>query len=700
MSESPFPSTDSGSQKDLYDDWKSHPVMIGGYRVDFDERTVTTPAGEVRNITPNSIKLLAFLLQHTNSYVSLQEVHDVIYGHQYKDDSSSRKQVTVLRKLFDDNDKEKKFIENRLGHGYRLIAPVEVIEVEQGPVDNLQSKKRSITLKIVYGFLVLLLGAFFSFYLSRERVGILSPDKAKSLTHLRGVESYPEFSKDGKWMLFDFQSQDKSTWRIHIREMESGELIPIGPESLSSRMPRWSLDDQYIVFSQFDDQKCEFISSKFDKSKKVVVEPRKIGDCSVFSLAGQAELWPDGKGMFYNSSESINAPFIIYSHSFGDSNSWPIAVPPPSGKGDYYFDVTEDGNRMVVLRNKNWSATEVWIYDTKSRETRLVDTVDIILFTVRWSEDESNIIYRNELNQVIKYNVKVNVKAVAYESNIPFDSPTLFNHGLVVRTGTTKNRDLEKINILNGSRELFESSSYRDILPALSRDGEQVAWVSNRSGLNQIWYKKTGERPQQITNIRNQINFEGLSFNRDGSKLGGTASGRWFIIDLDNYSITWSSADKYFTNFSWTRNSEKAYLLIKNVERSELVKLNIESLQLEHSGLPNDAFLALDAFNSNISYYSTLSKSGFWRVNKENGEEGIQYFDTGAVLNHTHMWSSISGGIYFISDGNLYFLADSSDEIMSIQGVTGILRFSAPNNGEWLLNMKVTPSDTDLKYFK
>ncbi|WMS86983.1 hypothetical protein [Pleionea litopenaei] len=107
MTELPSSHTESNDEHDLFDDWSAHPIQVGEFVIDFNEKTVTTSSGEVRNITPNSIRLLLLLLQKSSSYVSLNDIHKFIYGNQYKDDSSTRKQVTVLRKLFDDTDKEK-----------------------------------------------------------------------------------------------------------------------------------------------------------------------------------------------------------------------------------------------------------------------------------------------------------------------------------------------------------------------------------------------------------------------------------------------------------------------------------------------------------------------------------------------------------------------------------------------------------------
>ena len=107
MSELPSSQADSVSEADLYEDWSAHPIKVGEFIINFNERYAEAPDGEKRNITPNSIKLLLLLLHNSSSYVSLSDIHKFVYGNQYKDDSSTRKQVTSLRKLFDDTAKEK-----------------------------------------------------------------------------------------------------------------------------------------------------------------------------------------------------------------------------------------------------------------------------------------------------------------------------------------------------------------------------------------------------------------------------------------------------------------------------------------------------------------------------------------------------------------------------------------------------------------
>jgi hypothetical protein len=353
-----------------------------------------------------------------------------------------------------------------------------------------------------------------------------------------------------------------------------------------------------------------------------------------------------------------------------------------------------------VLRNKNLSSTEIWIYDTKSRETRLVDTIDLILFSVKWGRDQRSIVYQNQFNQIVSLDINKNVKTVLFESEIPFDTPVPFDSGMAFRTGATKNRDLEKINLVEGTRELYESSSYRDTLPAISPQGNKVAWVSNRSGLYQVWYKEEDGIPHQITHIKNQIQFEGLTFNIDGTKLGGTASGRWFVIDLKDFSITWSSSNSYFTNFSWTRESGVAYVLMKDVERSELLRLNTQTLEMLPSELPKDAFIAMDDYNSEVTFYATLSKKGFWRITKSGNQKVSHYFNIPVVVNHTLMWSSTIKGLYYSWEGQLYFLDHSSETIEMVDSINDITYFSMPINAYWLLNIKVTQSDTDIKFIE
>ncbi|WMS86984.1 TolB family protein [Pleionea litopenaei] len=528
----------------------------------------------------------------------------------------------------------------------------------------------------------------------RESVPQVQFNSATPLSHFRGIENYPSISDDQRWMLFNHKPEGKVFWQVYVRDMLTGDLIKLSQGDRYERLPRWTSLNRFI-FSRFEDQSCYFYIADFDPTKRAVKNERRLVACNTFSQTAQGHLWNDEQGMYFNRAKSVNEPFIIYSHSFTTKESWPIASPPPSGKGDYYFSVSKDGMSLAVLRNKNWSQTEVWLYDTRTWETQLIETIDSVLHTVEWVGNEK-IVYKNDSNEVIEFNVVENYKSILTRAETPILAPLVLSDGsLVYASGSYFKSDLLKHSIAENSVSKVESSSYQDFLPTVSLDGKQLAWVSNRSGVYQIWIKDEQGGVKQISHLKNNLKFTDLSFSPDSKYLGGTASGRWFIIENSSQEIIWGDQERYYKNFQWRRDSQEAFVAVKHMEQWEQTVINLKGEIVERPLLPNDAFIVLEAPSADIAYVANFKINGFWRVThyQDNQKE---FFPVEQAINKTGRWSVTDNGLYFTQNDALYFLPHDTSEVTVVDQNLNGSRISVPNHGEWYIGTQTLEGEVDL----
>ncbi|MEE4245719.1 MAG: winged helix-turn-helix domain-containing protein [Kangiellaceae bacterium] len=638
---------------------------VANYIVDFNEKLVITPSGEQRNITPNLYKLLELLLSNSESYFSSEDIHNAVYGQQYKDESSLRKLIASARKLFDDNGRDMAFIETKTGYGYRMAAVVSVVSSDERATNQLKPGRTQTNRNLWLSLIIISTMLLFMIYLQwfRDNTLTVLNQKTTRLTHLEGIELYPSLSADGRWLLFNYTSAEKDQWQIYVRDMLNGDLIPLSEPVNYDRMPRWSGEADQIIFSRISaGGRCMFMTGYFNAETLAIDNVKDLVPCSESSETAQGEFWPDGTGMYYNKATSANAPFIIYAHSFSSDDSWSIASPPPTGKGDYYFKLSNDGSQLAVLRNKNWTQTELWIYNTETWETSKVDTIDGILNSVDWSLEDRSIFYRDEANQIIEYNLQQERRVVAFRPNEPFLTPSQLPNGhFIVSYGSYFKTGLLKLSLADQTSQRVVSSSYRDRLPAISGDGKQLAWISNRTGVFQIWYKGAKGVPRQLTTLKNNLKFSALSFNADNSKLGGTAGGRWFVYDLSAKTIEWSKGENYYTNFQWRKQSNLAYVATKHMEDWVQIELNTDTKITREVELPADVFIALESTHSDYVFLASFDKSGFWRLNTKTNE--MVFFVTPEPINSSMRWIDNKQGLYFTIEQQLYRLAHDADQI-------------------------------------
>ena len=241
----------------------------------------------------------------------------------------------------------------------------------------------------------------------------------------------------------------------------------------------------------------------------------------------------------------------------------------------------------------------------------------------------------------------------------------------------------------------IESSSYRDLKPAVSKDGFQIAWVSNRTGVFQVWHKRQGDAPRQRTHLLNNLKFVDLSFSPDGTMLGGTASGRWFVINLEEQSVKWGEGNDYFKNFQWRRNGAEAFLAKKHMEQWEQVILSVDNWQVREAGIPEDAFIVLEDHDDDITYIASFKKNGLWRVTGSDYSSKI-FIPLPEVINLTGRWSIVSKGLLLTIKGQLYFLDKDKLGVEKVEVTLKGSHISSPAHGEWLLTSEVVEGDSDL----
>ncbi len=696
MPEQHSETTINGLREPDESEWLKKRLQIGSFQVDLSEKLITSATGEKINIPPIASRLLMVFLENAGQFINADDLHQLVYGAQAKEESAIRKQVTLLRKLFGDTKKDKVYIDTKLGYGYRLVAPI--VEVDghlSSPKRNKKAFRKNLISSLVLIAVLLLLNLFYFFYRADSNAG--NAVQTKPLTHLKGLEINPVVSQSGRWVMFNHKPSNQENWIISIRDMNSGDLIPLTDISYSVRMPRWVNSDKQIVYAKFENNQCVFILADFFEDSRSLKEKEVLTKCNDSSRNSQAILWPDGKGIFFNRAESINEPFVIYSKDLETDNSWPIASPPPTGKGDYFFTASPSGKYLAVLRNKNWTQTEVWLYQTETWQTELVDTVDLILYGISWSFDNNQVIYRNQENKIASYNLKTKKVSVLVDSGRPILSPAILPNGtLIAAEGSFFNLDLVKIHLDSLRREVIESSSFRDFLPAVSADGSQLAWISNRSGVAQIWYKLKGEPAKAISHLANDISFSDLSFSPDGRKLGGSAGGRWFILDIDTSSLTWSDTENYYRNFQWRKNSQFAFVLKKYREQWLPYQVNIKNFEESRSSLPQDIFLFNESTFNDIAFRAGIKDKGFW-VDSSNGSF---FVDADDEFNQPKHWQVIEEGLLFIASSQLRLLRFGSKEAeILVEDMPG-REMTAPSNGKWIVTTESSQGELNLVTFE
>ena len=419
------------------------------------------------------------------------------------------------------------------------------------------------------------------------------------------------------------------------------------------------------------------------------------------------------KKAFITSAASFRDPVKIYLYSFdaakgnsvlsppqGSENGWSFTSPPLDGRGDYFFAFSHNEKFLAVLRNRYWHDTEIWLYNTKTWESKLLDTVSSLLFSVAWSIDDRKLVYKNDKNQIVSINVKHLTKEVLHEVSLPFFETALIGeekNEFIIDVGTFSVHDVVRTSRQLTQTEMVIESSYRDNFPVVSPDGEKLLWVSNRTGINQIWYQGQNEGPKQVTFLSQDHEILSLAFSPDGHAFAGTLNGQLLVkkINNDGFENIDLLLNEKVISVSWKNNHQ--LVITKLVGRSrEIIVYDISTRQ--ESPLNIQDALFVKAIKDDVFLYTKFEAPGIWRY--ENGGSEL-FIETEHGIEDTYGWTVYSKGIYFVNKKqgrNKIFHYQFGNEKNNIEDTGLYSRFvSTSDSGSWIYHTQV--EEGELNYY-
>jgi tricorn protease len=401
---------------------------------------------------------------------------------------------------------------------------------------------------------------------------------AVRLTAHPGLELFPRFSPDGKWIAFTGQYDGDE--QVYLIPTEGG--IPrrltyypaIGPLA-----PRWGYDNQ--VYGWTPDGKSVLFRSLRDANigsvETALYTVNVEGGLPVklpMPTSGAGDLSPDGKR-------------IVYSPLFRDFRTWK-RYEGGWAQDLYIFDLNTSEAKKIAA-SKRTERDPMWIgntiYFASDRDGTLnlyaykIDSDELTQIThstqwdVRWpsSDNRSRIVY--ELNgelqvfdvasgQDRRISIMVPDDGLATrpshysaEKNIEdFEISPKGERALFVARGDIFTTPIEKGPV----RNLTNSSNAHDKWARWSPDGKKIAFISDLTGEDQVYIidqDGTG-KPEQLTSEFKAMLYQ-PEWAPDGKRLAfSDKDGRLYVLTLADKKIETIADDDYgmINDYAWSAN--------------------------------------------------------------------------------------------------------------------------------------------------
>lgn len=383
----------------------------------------------------------------------------------------------------------------------------------------------------------------------------VSGGSAVRLTAHPGVEVFGKFSPDGKWIAFTGQYDGDE--QVYV--IPSGGGVPRQLTFYPAKgpfTPRWGWDNQVYGWSR-DGKRIIFKSQRESWAlpiARLYTVSVEGGPATALPMpeAGSADYSPDGNRMVYSPQSRDFRPekrygggqankLYIYDLKTNDAKQiteGPRATRDAIWLGDtIYFNSDSDGH------------FNLYSYNTGSGKTSQVTNNKT--WDIRWpsSDHVNRIVY--ELNGELQVMDTSSGKSAPISITVPDDGlarrPSRVPAGTNIESGSLSPKgeravfaargDIFSVPIEKGStRNLTHSSGAHDKWPAWSPDGSRIAFISDKSGEEELYViQQDGSKPaEQITRGGTAFRYQ-PSWSPDGKYIAfSDKDGKVFVVTMSD----------------------------------------------------------------------------------------------------------------------------------------------------------------------
>ncbi|NVK22168.1 MAG: winged helix-turn-helix domain-containing protein [Kangiellaceae bacterium] len=672
------------SDKFIIGNWTVDPALN---IVEFAEHTI--------KLEPQTMALLCYLAQHPNKPCAKDELIEQVWSGKVVGDHVVYKTINQLRKALS-KDSSQEYIKTVPKKGYLLLAKVELDKVELDKVEaigeldsetssqsddeqevNTSSSDNDSWIKtnsghskgawskwLIGGFATLLIAILgWKFYLAEKWFLLTYPyyTKVSFLSDTQGIKYTPDVSPNGRFVLYSYNEKNlKEPRQLFVYDINTAQVTQLTNDSSDYYLARWSSSGRYITVSKrsSNDQvakNCQLELLSFDPEQISVTEQRPITKCS---RSGSYSYFHDRDNKLYYSFRE-NPDFAAYLFSIdvntGKQEQLTFNAEVNSG-GDGFFALSPDKSKIAYLRDTDWTFESLWLYDIKDKTSTMQYDFGWPIGTMTWTKDSEHVIYSIASEELavlsLKHKTKRSIASSVTEMEFPVFLPE--QDKILVVSGASSTDILSIANPLyypDARYENFITSSEVDWMASFS-PSDRVAFVSRRSGLNQIWLRGQDGKERQLSKFDKSRLILHLEWSPDESKILSDYKGIIYYIDVETGQETvvfdkQKNDQIYAGNAVWAPDGTSIYFSGSVNDDWQIYHYDLKTQQLEQFTFNGGLDLQVSP-NGKYLYYLKYYTKGIWRKSLAGGEEELVVESAGQETEYA--WQAFDNGVYYFSE--------------------------------------------------
>lgn len=653
--------------------------------------------GSVILLPPKEFDLLLLLVQNPGQVLNRESLIKALWPNTVVEEANLNVHISALRKVLAETPGEHHYIETLPRLGYRFIAQViEVKETQEAQVSSPSAAQPGNGVAIsnqgaamIESGLEAPRGWFSRLRLAAAPLplwaliaglsGILASiffigfswkggDSAGSatinvlpLTTYQGRESQPAFAPTGAQIAFVWSGEKDDNQDIYVRLVDGGNAVRLTNHPGDDVNPVWSPDGRTIAFYRSAaDGDGVFLVPALGGAE------RKLTDTWENRFGFGTHTWihwsPDGKSLVLSDKSLSAEPLGLFLISPETGDKHRLTSPPASVIGDCSPAFSPDGSLVAFVRVISAVVGEVYLISVEGGEPRRLTFEGAGISNLAWTPNGREIVFSSRhggKSRLFRIPVEGGapewLAATGVEAQYPAFSPQ--GNRLAWRHNTS-HTDIFRLPLTRGSETAALltnpiASTAREVSPRYSPDGKRVAFVSNRSGSDEIWVcGSEGENPIRLTSFHGPL-AGSPSWSPDGKHIvfdcrpDGNAD--LYVVGADGGQprrLTTDQAEDIVP--SWSRDGQWIYFTSNRGDsggRLQIWKIAPDGSKAEQM-TKQGGFEPFESPDGKWIYFTQdRGSSSIWRMPVASGAE-TPVFDF-HQKNFSRVWAVTNEGVYF-----------------------------------------------------
>ena len=502
-----------------------------------DQKQSLTTENETIQLEPLLVDVLSFFCRHPDEMVSRDKLIEEVWQSKVITDNAVNRVIAKLRKVLDDDPRSPSFIATFPKKGYRFIASVAELSLEDnGSVNGVENaSKRLISWRLTILILITIITTFSAgqFLLEQSLFDNQTSQvyKVNALTRGGGSENLPSVSPNGDYLLYTLMSDNRM--RLYVKSLETEASKEIGLEDGWSGPASWSNDGQYVVFLNTTLNGCRYYLLKMNGLE--VIDRQLIHNCPVGS-AGRMIFSHDDNQLIYAESKGRSFPHEIFILNRETLEKRKLPQPTLVAGGNTQFDLHPSENKLLISSPDEQQWLAFYSLDLDKEELTFLFKLEGWLCCAIWKQGGDGVVLMGEhpSYQLVSYDLGGKKRQVVYDAAQMVMLPQRFPNGKdYVFVGGNRNRDISWLDPNNLQKTRLVDSSVDDRIATLNKDASIIAYVSEKSGAEQVWLKSLKDHSdRKLTNFQENRRYFSLAWSPDNRWIAAKGLNEIHLIDV------------------------------------------------------------------------------------------------------------------------------------------------------------------------